>query len=50
MKEEERQKEIKKIANQVSRLVKKLKKLNCNYSDQASNILLFDDNLTDLLP
>lgn len=46
----DRDKEIKKLAREIALRVKKLKKLNCSYSDQASNILLFDDTLTDLEP
>lgn len=50
MTEEQRNLEINKLANQIAIRVKKLKKLNCFYSDQASNILLFDDNREDLPP
>lgn len=50
MTEDQRQSEIKKLANQIAIRVKKLEKLNCSYSDQASTILLFDDSKQDLLP
>ena len=50
MNEEKRQQEIKKLAHEISIRVKKLRKLNCSYSDQASDILLFDDSKEDLCP
>lgn len=46
----DREKEIKKLAKEISIRVRKLAKLDCYYSDSASDILLFDDTLTDLQP
>lgn len=46
----DRDKEIKKLAREIALRVKKLKKLNCGYSDQGSDILLFDDSITELKP
>jgi len=44
---EDRIKKIKSAHNRVVKAVNELRNLNCSYSDSASDIVLFDDTLTE---